>query len=283
MILSRHEYYVEVSQLSHVQLKMSLQRLRRVRNDARLFHLVGNEISTVRLLVSSHQFQKFVQRSLPRLRSWNRTCTSLFERTVQCCLPDQTFRTSGTVVCKLRKPLFPAFLTTFRAPFCVSIVSKYSKVADCCSCGGVAITTVGDWSRCFQQGWIGWIERTCVSVEREVPVVKVFARCERLWLSDSHVLWARFRHRLSHRSHSFRESCHCCVHRSARRLLTNFFHSCSELLELTSQHLNFLSGCHHHSTPQFQDNMLRYHARVGNNTHRVQVRCAQWMMRAIFS
>ena len=160
-----------------------------------------------------------------------------------------------------------SFPHDFRAPFCVSIVSKYSKVADCCSCGGVAITTVGDWSRCFQQGWIGWIERTCVSVEREVPVVKVSARCERLWLSDSHVLWARFRHRLSHRSHSFRESCHCCVHRSARRLLTNFFHSCSELLELTSQHLNCLSGCHHHSAPQFQDNMLRYHARVGNNTH----------------
>ena len=40
---------------------MCLQRLRRVRDDARLFHLVGNGISTVRLIVSSHQFQKFVQ------------------------------------------------------------------------------------------------------------------------------------------------------------------------------------------------------------------------------
>ena len=30
------------------------------------------------------------------------------------------------------------------------------------------------------------------SVECEIPVVKVFARCVRLWLSDSHVLWARF-------------------------------------------------------------------------------------------
>ena len=41
------------------------------------------------------------------------------------------------------KPLYAAFLTTFRAPFCMSSVSKYSKVADCCSCGGVAVT-VGD-------------------------------------------------------------------------------------------------------------------------------------------
>ena len=45
-----------------------------------------------------------------------------------------------------------------------------------------------------------------VSVDCEIPVVKVFAKCVRLWLSDSHVLWARFRHRLSHCSHGFRES-----------------------------------------------------------------------------
>ena len=40
---------------------MSFQRLRRVRDDARLFHLVGNGICTVRLVVSIHQFQKFIQ------------------------------------------------------------------------------------------------------------------------------------------------------------------------------------------------------------------------------
>ena len=40
---------------------MCLQRLGRVRNDARLLHLVGNGNSTFRLAVSSHQFQKFVQ------------------------------------------------------------------------------------------------------------------------------------------------------------------------------------------------------------------------------
>ena len=52
-------------------------------------------------------------------------------------------------------------------------------------------------SRCLQQGRIGRIERTRVTVECEIPVVKVFARCVRLRLSDSHALWARFRHQLS--------------------------------------------------------------------------------------
>ena len=71
--------------------------------------------------------------------------------------------------------------------FCVSIVSRY----------------VAEYS-CLQQGRISRIERTRVSVECEIPVIKVFARCVRLWLSDSHVLWARFRHRLSQCSHGFR-------------------------------------------------------------------------------
>ena len=97
------------------------------------------------------------------------------------------------------------------------------------------------------------IERFRVSVEREVPVVKVFARCVRLWLPDSHILWVWCRHRLSHCSHGSRESCHRCVHRSVRRLLTNVNHLCSELIELTSQHLNLQSRCHHHSISQDQE------------------------------
>ena len=122
------------------------------------------------------------------------------------------------------KPLFPAFLTTFRASFYASVVRRFSKVADCCSFGRVAITTVGD---CLQQCWIGRIERARVSVECRIPVVKVFARCVRFWLADFHVLWAQFRHWLSHCSHGFRESRQRCVHRSVRRLLTNFNHLCS--------------------------------------------------------
>ena len=108
----------------------------------------------------------------------------------------------------------------------------------------------------------------------KVLVVGVLAKCVRLWLPDSHVLWARFRHRLSHGSPGFRESCHCCYHRSTRRLMTNFNHLCSELIELTSQHLNFLSRCHDLSISQFQGNRLRYHARVGNHAKRLTVRCA---------
>ena len=104
-------------------------------------------------------------------------------------------------------------------------------------------------SRCLQQGRI---ECTRVSFECEIPVVKVFAWCVRLWLSDSHVLWARFRHRLFHRSHSFSESRHCCVHRSAWWLLTHFNHLCRELVKLTSQHLDFLSRCNI-SIPQYQE------------------------------
>ena len=41
-------------------------------------------------------------------------------------------------------------------------------------------------SPCFQQGKMGRIEGTRVSVECEIPVVKVFT-CVRLWLADSHV------------------------------------------------------------------------------------------------
>ena len=55
----------------------------------------------------------------------------------------------------------------------MSIVSRYSNVANCCSCGGVAITNVGDCLAVFQQGRIGRIEGPRVSVECEIPVVKV--------------------------------------------------------------------------------------------------------------
>ena len=86
---------------------------------------------------------------------------------------------------------------------------------------------------------------------------------------------------LSHCSHDFRESRHRCVHRSARRLLTHFNHLCSELIKLTSQHLDFLSRCHRHSISQyhnirnrsmshFQKYRLRYHASVEDDTKRVQ-------------
>ena len=88
-----------------------------------------------------------------------------------------------------------------------------------------------------------------MSIERNVPLVEVFAGHTRLWLPDSHVFWTRSRHRLSHRSQSIRETRHCRVQSSIRRLLPDFFHPCIELLELSSQQLHFLSGSHNHSIP----------------------------------
>ena len=142
-------------------------------------------IGTFRLLVSSPQFLEIRSGDLPRLRSWNQTWKSWFARTVPCCQPGRTFRTSGNGCLQASKPLFPTSLTTFRAPFCVSIVSWYSKVAVCCPCGGVAITTVGDSLAVFSKA-----RKARSSVPAylfEVPVVKVFAKCVWLWLPDSHV------------------------------------------------------------------------------------------------
>ena len=120
VILSRHAQCVEVSQLSHVQLKMCLQRLRRVRNDARLVQLVWHGI-----------FRNSFRRH--DLHEQSRAAF-LIGRSLHQAQLSASFET-----------VVSSFLTTFRAPFCVSIVSRYSNIADCCSCGGVAIITiVGD-------------------------------------------------------------------------------------------------------------------------------------------
>ena len=68
---------------------------------------------------------------------------------------------------------------------------------------------------------------------------------------------------------------------TAALMLTHSNHLCRELVKLTSQHLNFLSRCHRHSISQyhntrnksisqFQEYLLRYHARVGNDAKRAQ-------------
>ena len=73
---------------------------------------------------------------------------------------------------------------------CVSIVRRYNNVAD------TAVRVVESPSPLLVivslQGRRQDIERTRVSVECEIPVVEVFARCVRLWLSDSDVLWRDF-------------------------------------------------------------------------------------------
>ena len=127
---------------------MCPQRLGRVRNNARLFHLVGNGSSTVRLIVSSHQFQKFVQTVFHVFDLGTELVRhDLHEQSRAAFLIGRSVHQAQLA----SKPLFPAFLTTFRAPFCVSIVRRYSNVADCCSCGGVAITTVGDCLAVFSK------------------------------------------------------------------------------------------------------------------------------------
>ena len=178
---------------------MCLQRLGRVRNNARLFHLVGNGIGTVRLIVSSHQFQKFVQTVFHVFNLGTKLVSRDFHD--PCCLPDRTFRTSGTVVCKLRNRCFQLSSPLFVLP---SVWVSWGGTAML----QTAVRVVQSPSPLlvivllFSARQDGQDRR--VSVECEIPVVKVFARCVRLWLSDSHVLWTRFRHRLLHCSHGFR-------------------------------------------------------------------------------
>ena len=95
-----------VPSFSNIKLKMCFQKLRRIWNNARLF-LLGRERDLCR---SPHRIvsplPEIRSDGLPRLQSWNQTCKSWFARIVPCCLPDRTFRTSGTVVCKHRNRCF---------------------------------------------------------------------------------------------------------------------------------------------------------------------------------
>ena len=63
----------------------------------------------------------------------------------------QKFRTTTTSVFLASNPLFATFLTTCRAPFCVSSVSTHSRVADCCSCSDVAAKGVADFLGAFSK------------------------------------------------------------------------------------------------------------------------------------
>ena len=160
------------------------------------------------------------------------------------------FRTSGTVVCKLRNRCFQ------RAPFCVS-VRRYRKGCRLLIVWWSRLTTVGDRLAVFSKaGYAG----------SPVPVYPLNVKSQSSQ-SLPGAYGSGFQTLMSSGRGFDTESCHRCVHRSARRLLTNFNHLRSELIELTSQHLNFLSRCHRHSisqyqntrnisVPQFQDNRL---------------------------
>ena len=133
-------------------------------------------------------------------------------------------------------------------------------------------------SCCLRQDEIGRIE--CIKSQSSELLPSAYG-CGFPSLMSSGCI---FRHRLCHCSHDFRESRHCCVHRNASRLLTHSNHLRSEVINLTSQHLDFLSRCHRQSisqyykirnrtVSQFQDKRIRYHARVGNDAKTGQ-KCA---------
>ena len=161
---------------------------------------------TVRLIVSSHQFQTFVQTVFHVLDPGTKlVCHNLHEQS----RADFLVRTS--VHQAQLSVSFETVVPSFRAPFCVSIERKYNGVANCCSCGGIAITAVADCLAAFSRAGYAGSSVPAYPWNVKVPVAKVFAICVRLWLPDSHVLWTRLRYRLSHCPHSFCESCHCRI------------------------------------------------------------------------
>ena len=147
----------------------------------------------------------------------------------------------------------------------MSIVSRCSNVADCCSCGAVAVTTVVDCLAAFRKAGFEGSRVPAYPLNVKSQSSKTLPGTYGSGF-PTHVLWRRSRHRLSQSSHSICETRHCRVHRSVRRLLPDFFHPTIELLELTSYQLDFLNGCYHHSITPGQDNSLRYHATGGSVT-----------------
>ena len=161
---------------------------------------------------------------------------SYFARTVPCCLSDRTFFTSKRVVCKLQNRCFQLSSPLSVLFSCVRIVSRYSEIADSCSCGGVAITTVGACLAVFSKaGQAGSSVPACPLNVKQLSKSLPGAYG---WLPDFRVFWARFRHQLTHCSHDFRTAA------------LNFNHL---FIELTSEHLNFLSRCHRHSISQYRN------------------------------
>ena len=183
MIFYCHAQSIKVSMFTNVQLKNRLPWLRRVRHGARQFHLVENRIRVVCFNASPHQLQKYVQMVFHVFNSGTKLVHLRFARRVPCCFRDRTFRASGTAVCKLRNCLFPAFLTILHVPFSVGIEKKrYSSVADFCSNGNVAVTKADDCLAAFSKVGQSGSNASAFPLNVKVPVIKVFATSEQLWL-----------------------------------------------------------------------------------------------------
>ena len=142
----------------------------------------------------------------------------------------------------------------------MSIVRRYSNVADCCSCGVVAITSVVGCLAAFSMAG---------QARSSVPAHSLNVKSQSSKSLPS-AYGSGFPTLVSSGRgfHSFCESRHCCVHCSVQRLSTNFIHSPTELLELTSRQLDFLSSCHHHSIPQVQNISAPLPCKSGKKQHK---------------
>ena len=129
------------------------------------FHLVRNGICTVRLVVSTHQFQKFIQ-----------TVFHVFYLGTELVRHDLHEQSHPAFL--IERSVHQAQLSVSFENRCVQLSSRLSVLL---SVSAVRVVESPSpllviVSLCVQQSWIGRIEHTRVSVEREVPVVKVFAR-----------------------------------------------------------------------------------------------------------
>ena len=214
---------------------MCLQRLRRVRNNARLFHLIGNGIGTVRLIVSSHQFQKFVQTVFHVFNLGTKlVCHNLREKSRAAFLIGRSVHQAQLSVS------IETVVSNFPHDFTCSFLCEHrEEVQQCCRLLFVWWSRHHHcwWlSRCFQQGRIGRIERTCVSVECEIQSSKSLPGA---YGSGFPTLMSSGRHL------DFLSRCHR--------------HSISQYCNTRNR-----------SISQFQEYLLRYHASVEDDTKRVQ-------------
>ena len=214
---------------------MCLQRLGRFRDNARLFHLVGNGTSTIRVIVWSHHVQKYVQTVFHVFNLGTELVRhNLYEQSgaaflIGCSVHQEQLSVS-----------FETVVSNFPHEFSCSFLCEHREKAQ----QGCRLLFVW-WSRHHHAG---------SSVPAYLKNVKSQLAKSLPGASGPIDLTASV----------------------SPGLLTNFFHSCSELMELTSQHLNFLIGRYRNSRnrsiPHVQDNLLRYHARVGNHASRGNAR-----------
>ena len=163
----------------------SFRRLGRIRDNARLFHLIGN---VIRLPFASSIVSLFYRLTSSR-NSFRRSSTSSILE------PNSSVRHASQLLYEQSRAAFLIGRSVHQARLSVSFETVVPSFPHHFPCSllcehrekvqqGCRLLFVW-WSRhhhcwrlsrCFQRGRIGRIERTRVSVECEIPVVKVFPR-----------------------------------------------------------------------------------------------------------